>query len=59
MVAWMLRVLQADRVLIGGEDPSAVEALAAIYSPWVPPRTNSPSSIHSLAALCCSRARRI
>ncbi|MCX5967664.1 MAG: hypothetical protein NTV57_08520 [Cyanobacteria bacterium] len=55
----MLRVLQADRVLIGGEDPSAVEALAAIYSPWVPPRTNSPSSIHSLAALCCSRARRI
>ena len=44
MVAWMLRVLQPDRVLIGGEDPSAVEALAAIYS---------------LAALCCSRARRI
>ena len=25
-----------DRVLIGGEDPSAIEALAAIYGHWVP-----------------------
>ena len=29
--------LQApDRVLIGGEDPAAIEALAAIYGQWVP-----------------------
>ena len=39
---------QPDRVLIGGEDPSAVEALAAICSHWVPAerilRTNFWSS---------------
>ncbi|MFM7086642.1 MAG: nucleotide sugar dehydrogenase [Cyanobium sp.] len=37
-----------DRVLIGGEDPQAIEALAAIYSQWVPAerilRTNLWSS---------------
>jgi len=37
-----------DRVLIGGEDPAAIEALAAIYAHWVPPerilRTNLWSS---------------
>ena len=37
-----------DRVLIGGEDPSAIEALAAIYGQWVPAerilRTNLWSS---------------
>jgi UDPglucose 6-dehydrogenase len=37
-----------DRVLIGGEDPSAIEALAAIYGHWVPAerilRTNLWSS---------------
>ena len=37
-----------DRVLIGGEDPSAVEALVAIYGHWVPAerilRTNLWSS---------------
>ena len=27
-----------DRVLIGGEEPAAVEALAAIYGKWVPDR---------------------
>jgi UDPglucose 6-dehydrogenase len=39
---------QPDRVLIGGEDPAAIEALAGIYSQWVPPerilRTNLWSS---------------
>ena len=39
---------QPDRVLIGGEDPAAIEALAAIYSQWVAPerilRTNLWSS---------------
>lgn len=37
-----------DRVLIGGEDPSAIEALAGIYAQWVAPhnilRTNLWSS---------------
>jgi len=37
-----------DRVLIGGQDASAIEALAAIYGQWVPPerilRTNVWSS---------------
>ncbi len=37
-----------DRVLIGGEDPAAIEALAAIYNHWVPAerilRTNLWSS---------------
>lgn len=37
-----------DRVLIGGEDPNAIEALAGIYAQWVPPqrilRTNLWSS---------------
>jgi hypothetical protein len=39
---------QPDRVLIGGEDPAAIEALAGIYSQRVPPerilRTNLWSS---------------
>jgi UDPglucose 6-dehydrogenase len=39
---------QPDRVLIGGEDASAIEALAAIYGHWVPAerilRTNLWSS---------------
>ncbi len=39
---------QPDRVLIGGEDPAAIEALAAIYGHWVPAerilRTNLWSS---------------
>jgi UDPglucose 6-dehydrogenase len=39
---------QPDRVLIGGEDPAAIEALADIYGQWVPPerilRTNLWSS---------------
>ncbi|MEA5424158.1 nucleotide sugar dehydrogenase [Synechococcus sp. CCY9202] len=39
---------QPDRVLIGGEDPAAIEALAAIYGHWVAPekilRTNLWSS---------------
>ena len=39
---------QPDRVLIGGNDPSAIEALAAIYASWVPQerilRTNIWSS---------------
>jgi UDPglucose 6-dehydrogenase len=37
-----------DRVLIGGQDPEAIEALAAVYSKWVAPekilRTNLWSS---------------
>ena len=44
-----IRDLEApDRVLIGGEDPAAIEALAAIYANWVPDdrilRTNLWSS---------------
>jgi UDPglucose 6-dehydrogenase len=44
-----IRDLEApDRVLIGGEDPAAIEALAAIYASWVPDerilRTNLWSS---------------
>ena len=39
---------QPDRVLIGGEDPAAIEALASIYAHWVPAerilRTNLWSS---------------
>jgi UDPglucose 6-dehydrogenase len=39
---------QPDRVLIGGEDPAAIEALAAVYANWVPDerilRTNLWSS---------------
>jgi len=39
---------QPDRVLIGGEDPAAIEALASVYSQWVPAdrilRTNLWSS---------------
>jgi len=39
---------QPDRVLIGGEDPAAIEALAGIYGHWVPSerilRTNLWSS---------------
>jgi len=31
-----------DRVLIGGEDPSAIEALAAIDGHWVPACTRWP-----------------
>ncbi len=52
---------QPDRVLIGGQDPAAVEALAEIYASWVPQerilRTNAflaqrISSINSIAAFC-------
>jgi len=44
-----IRDLEApDRVLIGGDDPAAIEALAAIYASWVPDerilRTNLWSS---------------
>ena len=44
-----IRDLEApDRVLIGGDDPSAIEALAALYASWVPQerilRTNLWSS---------------
>ncbi|MFL2496511.1 MAG: nucleotide sugar dehydrogenase [Parasynechococcus sp.] len=44
-----IRDLEApDRVLIGGEDPASIEALAAVYSHWVPEsqilRTNLWSS---------------
>ncbi|MFM1899829.1 MAG: hypothetical protein RLZZ216_405 [Cyanobacteriota bacterium] len=44
-----IRDLEApDRVLIGGEDPAAIEALAALYACWVPDerilRTNLWSS---------------
>jgi UDPglucose 6-dehydrogenase len=44
-----IRDLEApDRVLIGGEDPASIEALAAIYASWVPDerilRTNLWSS---------------
>ena len=44
-----IRDLEApDRVLIGGNDPSAIEALAALYASWVPQerilRTNLWSS---------------
>ena len=39
---------QPDRVLIGGEDPTAIEALAGVYGQWVPAerilRTNLWSS---------------
>jgi len=39
---------QPDRVLIGGDDPAAIEALAAVYGQWVPDqrilRTNLWSS---------------
>ncbi|MEY3750232.1 MAG: hypothetical protein RLZZ186_651 [Cyanobacteriota bacterium] len=39
---------QPDRVLIGGEDPQAIEALASVYAHWVPQerilRTNLWSS---------------
>jgi UDPglucose 6-dehydrogenase len=46
-----------DRVLIGGEDPEAIEALAGIYGQWVAPqkilRTNLWSSeLSKLAAFC-------
>ncbi len=41
-------LVQPDRVLIGGEDPAAIKALAGIYGQWVPPerilRTNLWSS---------------
>ena len=44
-----IRDLEApDRVLIGGDDPASIDALAAIYAHWVPPqkilRTNLWSS---------------
>ena len=47
-----------DRVLVGGEDPSAVEALAAIYGHLVPDecilRTNrSPTAAYALRLSTC------
>ena len=52
-----------DRVLIGGEDPSAINALAAIYSQWVPAerilRTNLWSSELSKLTANCFLAERI
>jgi len=52
-----------DRVLIGGEDPDAVEALAEIYAHWVPQerilRTNLWSSELSKLAANCFLAQRI
>jgi UDPglucose 6-dehydrogenase len=52
-----------DRVLIGGEDPAAIEALAAIYGHWVPAerilRTNLWSSELSKLTANCFLAQRI
>ncbi len=52
-----------DRVLIGGEDPAAIEALAAIYGAWVPVdrilRTNLWSSELSKLTANCFLAQRI
>jgi len=52
-----------DRVLIGGEDPAAIDALAAIYSQWVPAerilRTNLWSSELSKLTSNCFLAERI
>ena len=52
-----------DRVLIGGEDPAAINALAAIYSQWVPAerilRTNLWSSELSKLTANCFLAERI
>ena len=52
-----------DRVLIGGEDPAAIDALAAIYSQWVPAerilRTNLWSSELSKLTANCFLAERI
>ena len=54
---------QPDRVLIGGEDPAAIDALAAIYSHWVPAerilRTNLWSSELSKLTANCFLAERI
>lgn len=52
-----------DRVLIGGEDPEAIEALAGIYGQWVAPekilRTNLWSSELSKLAANAFLAQRI
>lgn len=52
-----------DRVLIGGEDPAAMEALAQIYAAWVPAdrilRTNLWSSELSKLTANCFLAQRI
>lgn len=52
-----------DRVLIGGEDSQAVEALAQIYSQWIPSnrilRTNLWSSELSKLTANCFLAQRI
>ena len=54
---------QPDRVLIGGEDPAAIESLAAIYAEWVPAerilRTNLWSSELSKLTANCFLAQRI
>ncbi|MFM8259222.1 MAG: nucleotide sugar dehydrogenase, partial [Vulcanococcus sp.] len=54
---------QPDRVLIGGEDPAAIEALAGIYGHWVPAerilRTNLWSSELSKLTANCFLAQRI
>ena len=52
-----------DRVLIGGDDPAAIEALAGIYAEWVPPqrilRTNLWSSELSKLSANAFLAQRI
>ena len=52
-----------DRVLIGGEDPAAIEALAQVYAHWVPAerilRTNLWSSELSKLTANCFLAQRI
>lgn len=54
---------QPDRVLIGGDDPAAIDALAAIYGQWVPAerilRTNLWSSELSKLTANCFLAQRI
>ena len=53
---------QPDRVLIGGDDPAAIDALAAVYGQWVPAerilRTNLWSSELSKLTANCFLAQR-
>ena len=56
-------LMNPDRVLIGGDDPAAIEALASVYSHWVAPekilRTNLWSSELSKLAANAFLAQRI
>jgi UDPglucose 6-dehydrogenase len=56
-------LMNPDRVLIGGDDPAAIEALASVYGHWVPPekilRTNLWSSELSKLAANAFLAQRI